>query len=173
LTGLYNRYSLTTRLDDIVKRASEDRSSFVVLFIDLDRFKHFNDRLGHAAGDKILKIVAKRIQFQVRDGDVVGRLGGDEFIVVLLGLQTEEDLVQAVGRILAGIEEPLEIDRDIRINITASIGISRYPADGTTSDTLVNRSDVAMYRVKRSGGNAFALSRAADVPPDRDQRGAP
>ncbi|MGI9145935.1 MAG: GGDEF domain-containing protein [Chloroflexota bacterium] len=116
----------------------------------------FNDRLGHGGGDQILRIVAQRIQHQVRAEDFVGRLGGDEFIVILPGV----------------CEASLTIEQDIYINITASIGrshatdasscrgcslgrLSQYPADGTSSEALVNDSDAAMYRVKRNGGNAL------------------
>jgi chemotaxis family two-component system sensor kinase Cph1 len=157
LTGLPNRHSIHVQLEQCVHKATVDCSSLVVLFIDLDHFKPINDRYGHAAGDKILKITAKRMQHMVRPEDIVGRLGGDEFIVILPGLKLETDALKVVERILRAVEKPLAIDNGIHVSVTASIGLSRFPVDGSTSETLISRSDVAMYRVKASGGNAFEL----------------
>jgi diguanylate cyclase (GGDEF)-like protein len=163
LTGLLNRHSIHVQLEQCVHKATVDCSSLVVLFIDLDHFKPINDRYGHAAGDKILKITAKRMQHMVRPEDIVGRLGGDEFIVILPGLKLDSDALKVVERILRAVEKPLEIDNGIRVSVTASIGLSRFPVDGSTSETLISRSDVAMYRVKASGGNAFELCGNDDV----------
>jgi diguanylate cyclase (GGDEF)-like protein len=90
-------------------------------------------------------------------------LGGDEFIIILPGLSLETNVLKVVERILRTVEEPIEIEPEVRVNLTASIGLSRYPIDGTTSEALISRSDMAMYRVKGSGGNAFDLFRADDV----------
>jgi diguanylate cyclase (GGDEF)-like protein len=109
---------------------------------------------------KILKIT---VQYVVRPGDIVDRLGGDEFIVILPGLELETDALKVVERILRAVEKPLEIDNGIRVRVTASIGLSRFPVDSTTSEALISRSDMAMYRVKGSGGNAFELSQAGDI----------
>jgi len=155
LTGLINRHSIRARLDDRVKEAAASDSSFSVLFIDLDHFKHFNDSLGHAAGDKILKIVANRMKHQMRDDDAVGRLGGDEFVIMLSGDNAETDLSSVTARILSSISEPMRIDENAIVTITASIGICRYPIDGASCDALLAQSDTAMYEVKRRGGNAF------------------
>jgi len=163
LTGLFNRHSIHVQLEEFLRKATVDCSSLVVLFIDLDQFKPINDRYGHAAGDKILKITAKRMQHMVRPEDIVGRLGGDEFIVILPGLKLETDALKVVERILRTVEKPLEIDNGVRVSVTASIGLSQFPVDGRTSETLINRSDVAMYRVKASGGNAFELCRKDDT----------
>lgn len=102
---------------------------------------------------------------QLRPGDVVGRLGGDEFIVLLLGVPAEADVSAAVARILGAIEEPMELGPGTRVSVTASIGLSRYPQDGTTSEVLVRQSDMAMYRAKRSGGNAVELFRTGEPSP--------
>jgi chemotaxis family two-component system sensor kinase Cph1 len=168
LTGLLNRHSIRLQLEQYVQKATADCSSLAVLFIDLDHFKPVNDRYGHAAGDKILKITAKRMQHIVRPEDIVGRLGGDEFIVILPGLKLETDALKVVERILGAVEKPLEIDNGVRVSVTASIGLSRFPVDGTTSEALISRSDMAMYRVKGSGGNAFELCRAADIKDRKD-----
>jgi diguanylate cyclase (GGDEF)-like protein len=133
------------------------------LFIDLDHFKHFNDSLGHAVGDTILKIAGERMQHQLRDEDVVGRLGGDEFVIILSGARSESDLSPLIARILNSISQPMQIEDNLHINLTASIGISRYPVDGVTSDALLSRSDHVMYQVKRSGGNAFDVSLTGPV----------
>jgi diguanylate cyclase (GGDEF)-like protein len=163
LTALLNRHAIHLKLEQCVKQAESDHSQIVVLFIDLDHFKPINDRYGHAAGDQILKITAKRMQHQVRSEDCVGRLGGDEFIIILPGLGRESSVLKVVERILRAIEEPIEIEGGSRVNVTASIGLSRYPVDGITSEALISRSDTAMYRVKGSGGNAFELFRADGV----------
>jgi chemotaxis family two-component system sensor kinase Cph1 len=152
LTGLFNRHSIRLKLDQFVKEAEADQSSLAVLFIDLDHFKHLNDTLGHATGDTILKM-----EHHVREGDVVGRLGGDEFIVILPRVRGEADLSQMTARLLGSIREPIASGDQEPITITASIGISRFPVDGETSDALLNRSDAAMYQVKRGGGNAFDI----------------
>jgi diguanylate cyclase (GGDEF)-like protein len=141
-------------LDECVQQASASHSSFSVLFIDLDRFKHLNDSLGHAAGDRILKIVAERMKHQMRADDVVGRLGGDEFVIILAG-DHDESFSPVIARILNSISEPMQIDENTRVAITASIGIGRFPVDGVDGDALLTRSDTAMYQVKRKGGNAF------------------
>jgi chemotaxis family two-component system sensor kinase Cph1 len=163
LTGLLNRHAIHLQLEQCVQKATADCSSLAVLFIDLDHFKPVNDRHGHAAGDKILKITAKRMQHLVRPEDIVGRLGGDEFIVILPGLKLETDALKVVERVLRAVEKPLEIANGVRVSVTASIGLSRFPVDGTTSEALISRSDMAMYRVKESGGNAFELCRADDI----------
>jgi diguanylate cyclase (GGDEF)-like protein len=168
LTGLLNRNSIHLQLEECVKKATADQSSLAVLFIDLDHFKPINDRYGHAAGDKILKITAKRMQHMVRPGDIVGRLGGDEFIVILPGLKLEADALKVVERILRAVEKPIEIENGVRANVTASIGLSRFPMDGTSSEALISRSDMAMYHVKEVGGNAFELCRADDIKVSRD-----
>jgi diguanylate cyclase (GGDEF)-like protein len=155
LTGLINRHSIRLKLEECVKEAAAGRSSLSVLFVDLDRFKHFNDTLGHAAGDRILKIVAERMKHQLRANDVVGRLGGDEFVIILSGDHAETDLSPVIARFLRSINEPMQIDDKTLVTITASIGIGRYPMDGVSSDALLTRSDTAMYQVKRKGGNAF------------------
>jgi two-component system, chemotaxis family, sensor kinase Cph1 len=160
LTGLINRHATRLKLDACINEAAAGNSSFTVLFIDLDHFKHFNDTLGHAVGDSILKIVAERMQHQLRQEDVVGRLGGDEFVIILSAMPTESDLSAMIARILNSIKLPMRIGDHTDIRITASIGISRYPADGVSGDALLSRSDTVMYQVKRSGGNAFELCSA-------------
>jgi diguanylate cyclase (GGDEF)-like protein len=163
LTGLRNRHAIQIKLEQRVKEAESDHSQITVLFIDLDHFKPVNDRYGHAAGDQILKITAQRMLRQVRPDDSVGRLGGDEFIIILPGLSLETNVVDVVGRILRSVESPIAIEGGTLVRVTASIGLSRYPVDGATGEALIKRSDMAMYRVKGSGGNAFDLFSADEV----------
>ena len=160
VTGLLNRHAVYVKLEQCIREAESDSSLLFVLFIDLDHFKPINDRYGHAAGDQILKITADRMQNQVRSDDCVGRLGGDEFIIILpSGPDIETAVLKVVGRIPRAVGEPIEIHSGVHVNVTASIGPSRYPIDGTSSEVLINRSDAAMYRTKRGGGNAFELFR--------------
>jgi diguanylate cyclase (GGDEF)-like protein len=163
LTGLLNRHAIDLKLKRCINKAESDHSQIAVLFIDLDQFKPINDRYGHAAGDQILKITAKRMEHQLRSDDYVGRLGGDEFIILLPGQNLETDVLKVVRRILRALEEPIEIEGGALVNVTASIGLSRYPVDGSSSEILISRSDLAMYRVKESGGNAYDLFRIGDV----------
>jgi len=159
LTGLGNRESAQQAIEQNIAAAAPHHGSFAVLFIDLDDFKSFNDTLGHAAGDEILKIVAARVLRQVRAQDSVGRLGGDEFVVVIPGAH-DAYAFKAAARILGTIQEPLNLSvTDVPLKVTASIGLSRYPADGTTTEELLSRSDTAMYRVKVRGGNALEFFR--------------
>jgi diguanylate cyclase (GGDEF)-like protein len=171
LTGLLNRHAIKVKLEQCVEQAESNHSQIVVLFIDLDHFKPINDRYGHAAGDRILEITAKRMQHQVRSEDCVGRLGGDEFIIILPGLSLETNVLKVVERLLRTVEKPIEIEGETRVNVTASIGLSRYPVDGTTGEALISRSDMAMYRVKRSGGNAFDLFRADEAKDEDNTNG--
>jgi diguanylate cyclase (GGDEF)-like protein len=173
LTGLLNRHSIHLQIERCVSKAAADLSSLAVLFIDLDHFKTVNDRYGHAVGDQVLKLTAKRMLHQLRARDIVGRLGGDEFVAILPELSLEADGLEVIGRILRAVGEPLEIENGISVDITASIGLSRYPADGATGELLIRRSDMAMYRVKGSGGNAFELSRADDVTDEDTQHRKP
>ena len=154
LTGLSSRLSVQHIIEQNIATAADQHASFAVLFIDLDNFKNFNDTLGHAAGDEILRIVAARITREVRNEDSVGRFGGDEFVVVMPGSH-DAYAFKAAARIVRAIQEPLDLEYDTTLKITASVGLSRYPTDGTMTDELLARSDIAMYRVKVRGGNAL------------------
>lgn len=147
LTGLPNRLLLTDRLDRAIAAARRHGSSLAVLFIDLDRFKRINDRLGHAAGDQVLKSVASRLAARVRGSDTVSRLGGDEFVVLLPEVACAEDAAFSADNLLAAIAAPHRVEgRDLYV--TASVGIGVYPADGTDADTLLKKADLALLRAK-------------------------
>jgi len=150
LTGLPNRLLFNDRLEQAIRLARRDTRKFALLYLDLDRFKPVNDKLGHAAGDELLKKVAARIRAQVRDSDTVARIGGDEFTVILADIATPED-AQAVARKMAtALAAPFILDSKApEITIGASVGIAIYPADALDADALVKVADATMYQVKQ------------------------
>ena len=160
LTGLPNRVLLRDRLDQNVARASRVGSLGAVMFLDLDHFKRVNDSLGHSAGDTLLKEVAKRLGSAMREGDTVCRYSGDEFLIVVDGLESLDSVADVATRTLASVAKPLVIDGR-EISSTASIGISIYPNDGVDMETLVKHADVAMYQAKTEGRSAFRFYQPA------------
>ncbi len=154
LTGLFNRDSINLKLEQCVNEANAAGSSFAVIFIDLDGFRGFNDRFGHAAGDRALETVAERMRKLARSEDLVGRLGNDEFIFIVPTFA--DDTARAVARRLLGaIEEPFGSGPGFDLEISASLGLSRYPEDGRNGEALVGRAYLAMHRVKLRGGGGF------------------
>lgn len=147
LTGLANRALLLDRLNQAMHYADRSQRPIAVLLLDLDRFKIVNDSLGHAAGDRLLCCVAKRIQKEVRETDTVARLGGDEFVVLLTDLADEDDVGRIANKILLALCDPIQLDGH-QISLTGSLGVSLYPADGDEAEGLIRNSDLAMYRAK-------------------------
>jgi diguanylate cyclase (GGDEF)-like protein/PAS domain S-box-containing protein len=156
LTGLPNRMLFEARLSAALEDAHIDKRIGAVLFIDLDRFKHINDSLGHPVGDQLLKSIAERLKVHLRDIDTMARLGGDEFIILLPGLQSEDDAKLVAHKLLDCFSLPFKVDEQ-ELFISASIGISRYPDDGEDIATLVKNADAAMYRSKARGRNRVEL----------------
>lgn len=154
LTRLPNRLLLVDRLQMLLASAHRQQKMLAVAFIDLDHFKSVNDSLGHFAGDELLKRIAQRLQAAVRTSDLVGRLSGDEFLVVLTDLERAEDAAQIIDKIIAAIAVPFAFESET-INVTSSIGISIFPKDGGTTDTLIHSADMAMYQAKQRGRNNF------------------
>lgn len=154
LTGLPNRAMFIDSLSRTLHRAERKQGSFSILFIDLDCFKSVNDNYGHTVGDLLLQAVAKRVRLCVREGDLVARLGGDEF-VVLVENNHQHDEVAHIARKLQTVLEPIHTLGEHQLQVTASIGISSYPIDGTELDVLLRNADSAMYRVKQDGRNNF------------------
>ncbi|MBF7728507.1 PAS domain S-box protein [Pseudomonas sp. N040] len=152
LTGLPNRLLFEKRLQDALDEAHSDVRHGAVLFIDLDHFKHINDSLGHPVGDLLLKDIARRLLEQVRDIDTVARLGGDEFIILLPGLNHQQDAEQIATKLLAHLQAPFHIEGH-EFFARASIGISLYPDDGADVASIVRNADAAMYRSKSRGRN--------------------
>jgi len=166
LSGLPNRLSLHDRLSAAIANAGGAGRHVAVMFVDLDRLKFINDRLGHEVGDRVIVEVGRRLSSRLRDGDTVSRLGGDEFVVVLADLPHEDGVAAAAARLLESLSRPMHILGQELFN-TCSIGISLYPKDGLDEQTLLKNADVAMYRAKDSGGNNFQFY-AADMNLDAD-----
>jgi diguanylate cyclase (GGDEF)-like protein/PAS domain S-box-containing protein len=156
LTGLPNRLFLAAHLPEAINEARRTGATLAVLFLDLDRFKHINDSRGHETGDKLLKTVATRIRATVRDEDVVVRMGGDEFIVVLKNVKGPHHVNETAGRINEALGAPVIVDGRPLVT-TVSIGVSLYPRDGTDIGELLRHSDTAMYQAKDRGRNNFQL----------------
>lgn len=154
LTGLPNRTLLHDRLSLAIVQASREKKLCGVLMLDLDRFKHINESLGHRSGDKLLKAVGKRLQACLRDGDTLARLGGDEYVALLVGMTHEEDIAIVAKKILGSVSEPFLIEGN-DIFSTCSIGIAVYPMDGEDSHTLLKHADQAMYQAKGIDRNNF------------------
>ncbi|WP_413792940.1 MULTISPECIES: EAL domain-containing protein [unclassified Pseudomonas] len=152
LTGLPNRTLFESRLLAALNSQQENGGQGAVLFLDLDRFKHINDSLGHPVGDLLLKGIAVRLREQLRDIDTVARLGGDEFIILLPGLQQPSDAEHIAQKLLNGFTAPFQAGEH-EFFISASIGTSLYPQDGCDVATLVKNADAAMYRSKAKGRN--------------------
>ena len=153
LTGLPNRNLLHDRLRQAVYAQRLPRA-IAVVFIDLDHFKFVNDSLGHSTGDLLLKAMAERLRTVLREGDTVGRVGGDEFVLILNDQSNEEIIYRAMQRITAKVSEPITIDGK-ELYVTCSAGISLYPQDGRDVDTLLKNADAAMYRAKEHGRSNF------------------
>lgn len=150
LTGLANRRLLYEWLPPLLLQAKRRGSAAAVLFFDLDGFKQINDRLGHAAGDAVLILVAQRAATVLRSADLLARLGGDEFAVVVADAGTPADLGILAQRLLAAISQPLPADFQ-GLAIGASIGVARFPDHGEDADAIVSRADDAMYAAKHAG----------------------
>lgn len=154
LTGLLNRFSLESRMEQAVLAAKRDKQQLAVLFVDLDRFKYINDSMGHHVGDQLLIEVANRLKNCLRESDIVARIGGDEFVIVLTGLK-EMNQVPALARyIIDQLSQPYTIGDNV-FDSSPSIGISIYPDDGDTIDELLKNSDIAMYHAKDQGRKNF------------------
>ncbi len=156
LTGLPNRLFLAVHLPEAIEEARRTGATLAVLFLDLDRFKHINDSRGHEVGDKLLKTVASRVRSTVRDEDVVVRMGGDEFIVVLKNVKGPHQVNETASRINEALSAPVIVDGRPLVT-TVSIGVSMYPRDGTDIGELLRHSDTAMYQAKDRGRNNFQL----------------
>ena len=159
LTGLPNRSLLSRTLAREIVEAQDKGTQFALVFVDLDRFKNVNDTLGHEAGDQLLQETARRLKACVRAGDLVARLGGDEFVVLLAGLGEPSVVGPIAQKVLAAMSRPMTLHAQ-ELRVTASLGISVYPADGADEPTLMKHADIAMYQVKEDGKNDFAFFRA-------------
>ncbi len=147
LTGLANRSALVERLDELTRVAERAHQPFAVLFVDLDGFKTVNDRYGHDAGDVVLQVVAMRLSTSVREGDLVARLAGDEFVVVIESRDVAVGTAEIASRIRRSIRRPMPVGHTT-IAVSASVGQAMFPDDDTTTAGLIARADARMYRTK-------------------------
>jgi len=147
-TGLPNRELFNDRLAHAIALAKRHTWMLAVMFLDLDRFKSINDTHGHAAGDGVLKEVAKRLSQHTRDEDTVCRNGGDEFLYLMINPQDSENVEQIAGALLKSIGQPIDLG-DLQPVVNASIGIAVYPRNGTSAEQLISNADIAMYRAKK------------------------
>lgn len=157
LTQLPNRTALMHHLHQLIAAHRDKNYGFSLMFIDLDKFKPVNDDYGHQVGDELLKQVAERIKHNVRAQDMVGRLGGDEFLVIIESLHQPEDAKRIAQKIIDTLSSAFLIEGH-QITIGASIGITHYPQEGKNVDALIKQADAAMYKAKESGRNRFACA---------------
>ena len=150
LTGLASRALLQEQLAQALQRATRSKTKVAVMFMDLDRFKSINDSLGHSAGDVLLRACANRLREGVRLSDTVARFGGDEFVLVLEGLDNAADVIAPLAKVVSLFSRPFEV-KGRELPTTASIGISLFPDDGQDVETLLMNADAAMYRAKGMG----------------------
>jgi diguanylate cyclase (GGDEF)-like protein/PAS domain S-box-containing protein len=167
LTDLPNRFLLMDRMNQMLSRAQRSGSAFAALFMDIDRFKDFNDTYGHEFGDLLLKSVAERLRENVRQSDTVARIGGDEFVIIMEWIRKPEDADTVALKVLRAVAKSFVLQRQ-RVKATISVGVSLYPDNGCDADGLLRAADYAMYLAKRGGGNRYVtclpgLPRSDDV----------
>ena len=154
LTGLPNRFLYNQHLAKALSLAERNRTRLAVLFLDLDRFKNINDTFGHDEGDKVLRSVAQRFRKTLRESDIVARVGGDEFILLIDQFNEPRDLCDIADKLLFEASQPFEIYGQ-ECQLSASIGIATFPTDGRDAQTLLKNADIAMYRAKNKGKDNF------------------
>lgn len=160
LTGLPNRLLLFDRMRQAVSICHRDKTYFALFVLDLDRFKIINDSLTHMVGDELLRIVGRRLQSAMREGDTLARIGGDEFVIVATDLQDDKQAVKIARNLHDVLNHPFKV-ADREISVTASIGISLFPRDGETVDILLRNADASLYRAKEHGANRFEFYTAS------------
>ena len=168
LTGLSNRAHLSTLMAQVLEHAQSLGHGVGVLFMDIDRFKNINDTLGHEAGDFVLRSVAEQLEKCLGPHEFVGRLGGDEFLIVVDEVASPTALADVARRILAAVAHSIFVDGQ-EIRTTGSIGISAYPGDGQDQQTLKKNADIALYRAKEEGRNGYAFY-SSDLNPHSIER---
>lgn len=159
LTGLANRTRFADRVAQALVHAHRHENSFALCYLDLDHFKPVNDTLGHAAGDELLRQVARRMSGVLRDEDLLARIGGDEFALLLMQTQTIGDAAHVATKIVEALSIPFELQEGV-VSIGISIGIAQYPGDGNSEETLTAAADRALYLAKSGGRNRWHHSRS-------------
>ena len=158
LTNLPNRVLLNDRIAQAISLANRQKTRLAILFLDLDNFKHINDSLGHAIGDKLLQLVSHRLCTCVRSSDTVSRQGGDEFVILVVEDRYAEDAALIAEKVLLAFSMPFRVDQH-ELHISTSIGISVYPIDGDNADALITSADTAMYHAKENGRDNYQFFR--------------
>ena len=156
LTGLPNRVLLADRLRQAMSQCLRRDASLAVVYLDLDGFKPINDRHGHAIGDQLLVLLAQRLKEVLREGDTLSRIGGDEFVAVLVDLESPRDCEPVLRRLLESTTIPFIVD-GLTLAVSASIGVTLYPQDKGDADLLLRHADQAMYQAKQGGKNCYHL----------------
>jgi diguanylate cyclase (GGDEF)-like protein len=154
LTGLPNRNMFFDYLDKSVARAFRHATMLAVLFIDLDKFKHINDTMGHPKGDRLLVYIAKRLADCIRESDIIARIGGDEFVIMLDAIKSAHDASKVAQKILEATSKGFVVEGHEHF-VSTSIGISLYPTDGSDVENLIRNADSAMYAAKECGRNNY------------------
>ncbi|WP_445776569.1 sensor domain-containing protein [Shewanella sp.] len=157
LTQLPNRMQFMSLLEQELIHSNRAKKQLAILFLDIDFFKHINDSLGHVIGDEILVELAKRLSYALSDFDVLARLSGDEFVVMLPSIMGTDSVTSSVDRIRSVFERPFILDNAQSVRLTASIGVAIYPSDGDDHDSLLRNADAAMHRAKLDGRNNYAF----------------
>jgi len=160
LTNLPNRGLLGDRLQQAMLHSQRREQSLAVVFLDLDGFKAINDTYGHDVGDALLVALAKRMQSALREGDTLARLGGDEFVVVIVDMEKLQDCEPVIDRLLLAASEPVSVPGNagnIVLQVSASMGVTIFPQDGSDADQLLRHADQAMYQAKQAGKNCYQL----------------
>jgi diguanylate cyclase (GGDEF)-like protein len=160
LTNLPNRVLFNDRLSVALAQAHQNKGLLAVCFLDLDRFKTINDTLGHAVGDRLLQLVTERLKTCLREGDTIARWGGDEFTLLLPGINNPEEVSKIAQRILEVLKPAFDIEEH-HLHISSSIGIAFYPRHGEDAETLIKNADAALYRAKSQGRNNYQFYNSA------------
>jgi len=156
LTDLPNRVLLADRLQQAIAQSLRYSRQLAVLYLDLDGFKAVNDTYGHEVGDELLIAVSQRMKEVLREGDTLARVGGDEFVAVLVHLDQENNYLQILERLLQAASNPVTV-ADAVLHVSASIGVTLFPQEDADADTLLRQADQAMYQAKQSGKNRYQL----------------
>jgi diguanylate cyclase (GGDEF)-like protein len=156
LTGVASRFNILNKITEAIVAHGRCSQKLAVLMLDIDKFKFINDNYGHMAGDEVLKFLTKKINGCLRESDSIGRVGGDEFIILIRNFNIEADIERIICRIFEVLKTPLVCNQhEIQINI--SIGISIFPDSSQNLDSLINQADRAMYEAKKIEGSSYCF----------------
>lgn len=156
VTSLPNRIYFKEELDNIFENIEQRKDLFAVLLLDLDRFKHINDTLGHNVGDHILKLLGTRLSKLVKEGDIVARVGGDEYFILINSVSHRDNAIEMARNVIEDFKKPYRV-KDYELYLTTSIGIALYPEGGLDSQSIIKNADLALYKAKDFGGNSYYL----------------